>query len=273
MSMKRLDVYLVEKDLASSRTHAQELIATGQVYLITEDRRQVLNKSSTRVASNMQIEVTQGPANRFVSRGGLKLEGALAHVELSVKNLDVLDVGLSTGGFADCLIQQGAKQVVGVDVGHRQVHASLRGEARLVVIEGVNARQLEQNSEFLRQSPLHLFDLVVMDVSFISIELIVPGLVNLLKSQGHLLSLVKPQFEVGVDGLAKGGIVKDVSLFEKVENKIRDVCKKSDLRVLQYFPSSILGKDGNNEFFVYACKDLSSSASDFSGSLPKHSHT
>jgi 23S rRNA (cytidine1920-2'-O)/16S rRNA (cytidine1409-2'-O)-methyltransferase len=271
MSTKRLDLYLVETNQAFSRTHAQELIESGQVFLIIGDKRKELKKASTPVASGTKIEVIKGPANRFVSRGGLKLEGALAQAKLLVEHLEVLDVGLSTGGFADCLLKQGARQVVGVDVGHDQVHATLRRESRLTVLEGINARDLDQNSEFLNKSPLQKFDLIVMDVSFISIELIIPGLQNLLKPQGHLLSLVKPQFEVGIDGLAKGGIVKDVSLFEEVENKIRSTCKKSGLRVLQYFPSSILGKDGNNEFFVYACKDLFSSATDFSCGLPKSS--
>lgn len=253
-SKKRLDLYLVERGLALSRTHAQELIQAGQVFLIEKNQRKALKKASVSVEESSIIEVEKGPANRFVSRGGLKLEGALERVNLAVQGLSVLDVGISTGGFTDCLLQKGAAFVLGVDVGHGQVHSSLLQDARLQVLEGINARNLSRDEQVLAKMPKQKFDLAVMDVSFISIELIIPELSAYLKSSGHLLSLVKPQFEVGVDGLGKGGIVKDASLYIKVEQKIRQVCESSGFQILEYFDSPIEGKDGNREFFVFAKK-------------------
>jgi 23S rRNA (cytidine1920-2'-O)/16S rRNA (cytidine1409-2'-O)-methyltransferase len=253
-SKKRLDLYLVEKGLALSRTHAQELIQAGQVFLLEKNQRKGLKKSSIAVEESAVIEVEKGPANRFVSRGGLKLEGALEKAKLSVQGLSVLDVGISTGGFTDCLLQKGAAFVLGVDVGHGQVHSTLLQDSRLQVLEGINARNLSRDEQVLAKMPAEKFDLAVMDVSFISIELIIPELSTYLKTSGHLLSLVKPQFEVGVDGLGKGGIVKDASLYIKVEQKIRQVCESSGFQILDYFDSPIEGKDGNREFFVFAKK-------------------
>jgi 23S rRNA (cytidine1920-2'-O)/16S rRNA (cytidine1409-2'-O)-methyltransferase len=255
-SKKRLDVWLTEKGLASSRTHAQELINAGQVFLTKASQRKELKKASLSVEPEMMefITVESGAANRFVSRGGLKLEGALAHIQLDIKNLNALDVGISTGGFTDCLLQKGVGSVVGVDVGHGQVHKNLLNEKRLQIFEGINARNLSKEDPVLAVKPSQGFDLAVMDVSFISITLIIPEIVPLLKTNGLLLSLVKPQFEVGIDGLAKGGIVKDVSKYTEVENKIRDLCVSQGLQILDYFSSPILGKDGNNEFFIYAKK-------------------
>lgn len=250
----RLDVHLVEKGLAQSRTHAQELIEAEQVFLIQGAQKKVLKKPSFAVTAEMTIEVTSGPANRFVSRGGLKLEGALEHLKLSVAGKKALDVGISTGGFTDCLLKKGADFVLGVDVGHGQVHQSLVANPKLKVIEGINARALSQDPNVAAMVPKEKFDLIVMDVSFISISLIIPELIGFLKTEGCLLSLVKPQFEVGVDGLAKGGIVKDASLFKDVENKIKKICLEQNLKVLDYFSSPIQGKDGNNEFFIFAQK-------------------
>ncbi|MEK2689592.1 TlyA family RNA methyltransferase [Bdellovibrio sp. GT3] len=253
---KRLDIYVFEKGLAQSRTHAQELIEAGQVYLDQNGKKKVLKKSNLPVTPEMEnhISVDQGPANRFVSRGGLKLEGALQHVNLNIQNFDVLDVGISTGGFTDCALQSGAHFVLGVDVGHGQVSASLLKNPKLKVIEGINARALSSEAEVLAATPSAGFDLIVMDVSFISIEMILPELGRFLKPSGQILSLVKPQFEVGVDGLSKGGIVKDTSLYLKVEEKIKACCEQCGFEVKDYFASSIEGKDGNHEFFVFAKK-------------------
>lgn len=253
---QRLDLYLVEKGLAQSRTHAQELIEAGQVFILQNSQKKVLKKASLPVlpAHVDQIQVEAGPANRFVSRGGLKLEGALEHVKLSPAGLRVLDVGISTGGFTDCLLQKGAASVLGVDVGHGQVHPQLLKHPHLTVLEGINARKLSNEVSVLAATPAEKFDLVVMDVSFISISLIIPELSHFIKTEGCLLSLVKPQFEVGVDGLSKGGIVKDASLYAEVETKIKSLCSQSGFKVLDYFPSPIQGKDGNNEFFIFAQK-------------------
>ncbi|WP_415061240.1 TlyA family RNA methyltransferase [Bdellovibrio sp.] len=251
---RRLDVCLVEKGLAQSRTHAQELIEAGQVVLLVGSAKKVLKKASQAVSPEDLIQVEAGPANRFVSRGGLKLEGALEHLKLSVTNRSCLDVGISTGGFTDCLLQKGAAFVLGVDVGHGQVSPSLLKNSKLKVIEGINARSLLDEVSVVALTPKEKFDLIVMDVSFISISLIIPQLRDFLKTEGHLLSLVKPQFEVGVDGLAKGGIVKEASLYKDVEEKVKRICREEGFEVLDYFSSSIQGKDGNNEFFVFAKK-------------------
>lgn len=251
----RLDLYLVQKKLASSRSHAQELIHAGQVVLVKDSQKIVLKKPNHTVDENKdQVLVEAGPANRFVSRGGLKLEGALEHCQLDVSGMNALDVGISTGGFSDCLLQKNAVKVVGVDVGHGQLSSTLQNHPRLVLIEGLNAREITTDPRVQAQKPEGGFDLIVMDVSFISITLIVPHLASLLKTEGHLLSLVKPQFEVGPEGLGKGGLVKDPGLYSQVEDKVKSLCQDSGFRVKDYFNSSIEGKDGNREFFIFAQK-------------------
>ena len=252
----RLDLLLVQKGLAHSRSHAQELISAQQVFRIQGDQKIPLKKSSQDLSEDCELSVSSGPANRFVSRGGLKLEGALAWVAINPEGLKVLDIGTSTGGFADCLLKAGAQGVLGVDVGHGQINAEILKNPRFLLLEGVNARSLSSHSEFLALVPPAKFDLIVMDVSFISITLILPELPSLLSSEGHLLSLVKPQFEVGAEGLGKGGIVKDESLYQEVEAKVKAVCLSSGFVVKDYFESSIEGKEGNREFFVL-CQKLS----------------
>ena len=252
----RLDVFLLHKKLASSRSHAQELIKGHQVYQRKSDGSTVyLSKSNHQVDENQEdIFVEEGPANRYVSRGGLKLEGALQQAKINLQGLAVLDVGISTGGFTDCVLKAGAGSVLGVDVGHGQVHSTLLGEPRLKILEGLNAREIDQNSDVVQNMPSGGFDLIVMDVSFISITLIIPHLVPLLKSDGRLLSLVKPQFEVGPEGLGKGGLVKDPGLYSGVEDRVRKICFGAGLTVQDYFASPIEGKDGNKEFFILAKK-------------------
>ncbi|MBC7370737.1 MAG: TlyA family RNA methyltransferase [Bdellovibrionaceae bacterium] len=249
----RLDVYLLQKKLAMSRSHAQELIKGHLVYQLKNEQRTLLIKSNHQVEEHQaDIFVEAGPANRFVSRGGLKLEGALAHTKINVLDLQVLDVGISTGGFTDCLLQSGARAILGVDVGHGQVHSHIKNDPRLKVIEGLNARNSAENPEVIAAMPSTGFDLIVMDVSFISILLIIPQLVPLLKVDGQLLSLVKPQFEVGPEGLGKGGLVKDPGLYSGVEDRVRQICLGAGLTVQDYFASPIEGKDGNKEFFILA---------------------
>lgn len=265
----RADVLLVERGLAPSRTAAQRLIAAGHVFARDGASKFALTKSSMSVHDDVQIEIEASELDRFVSRGGLKLEGALNHVALEVNGFRCLDVGQSTGGFTDCLLQRGAAHVVGVDVGHDQVHVKIRNDSRVVCIEGVNARTLDSAgvvgaalpraaSELVdigsRQSRSYSdgFDLIVADVSFISLTKVLPQWPALLREGGRVLSLVKPQFEVGADNLARGGIVRDESLYALVEKTIRKACADADLHVLDYFGSSITGGDGNREFFVYA---------------------
>ncbi len=269
----RADVLLVERGLAPSRTAAQRLIAAGLVFSREGSSRIALSKPSASVAEDVSLEIEPSDLDRFVSRGGLKLDGALLHVGLNVANLHCLDVGQSTGGFTDCLLQRGAAHVVGVDVGHDQLHACMRADARVTCIEGVNARTLHAATLVeaalatipSRQTPHNVaidcgqsrsykapFDLIVADVSFISLTKVLPQWPALLAKNGRVLSLVKPQFEVGADNINRGGIVRDVSLYVTVENTIRAACEQAGLRVLDYFDSAITGTDGNREFFVYA---------------------
>ena len=240
----RADVLLVERGLAPSRTAAQRLITAGHVFAREGNSRVALSKPSASVAEDISLEVEASDLDRFVSRGGLKLDGALTHVGLDVAHLRCLDVGQSTGGFTDCLLQRGAAHVVGVEVGREQLHARVRADARVTCIEGMNARTLAQIGE--------PFDLIVADVSFISLSKVLPQWRALLAAKGRALSLVKPQFEVGAENLARGGIVRDVLLYAVVEATIRAACAQTGLRVLDYFDSSITGTDGNREFFVYA---------------------
>jgi len=270
----RADVLLVERGLAPSRTAAQRLITAGLVFVGVGTSRIALSKPSVSVAEDSLLEVEASELDRFVSRGGLKLDGALTHAALDVAHWRCLDVGQSTGGFTDCLLQRGAAHVVGVDVGHDQLHPRMRADVRVTCIEGVNARELSMTAlkdcvaAACRNPSLPIpkaavsgayqgdfslgFDLIVADVSFISLTKVLPQWPALLCANGRVLSLVKPQFEVGADNLARGGIVRDVSLYAVVEATIRAACAQAGLRVLDYFDSPITGTDGNREFFVYA---------------------
>jgi 23S rRNA (cytidine1920-2'-O)/16S rRNA (cytidine1409-2'-O)-methyltransferase len=252
---KRLDILLFEQKKVSSRTKAQDLIKSGTVWILEKDQWKRIESPHQLFEESTQIELREDPLNRFVSRGGLKLEGALNQLQFSVQDLHVLDVGLSTGGFTDCLLQRGALQVVGVDVGHGQLHPKLQQNSKLISLEGINARELNQNSQVQTLKPSEGWDLIVVDVSFISLTLVLPALTDVLKSHGHLLALVKPQFEVGPEGLGKGGLVKDPSLYAEVEEKIRQKCLELNLTVRDYLNSAIEGKDGNREFFIFAQKN------------------
>ncbi len=240
----RADVLLVERGLAPSRTAAQRLIAAGHVFARDGAAKVALTKPSATVQDDVELEIEASELDRFVSRGGLKLDGALKHVALDPQNFRCLDVGQSTGGFTDCLLQRGVAHVVGVDVGHDQLHAKIRSDSRVTFMEGVNARTLQNIGE--------PFDLIVADVSFISLTKVLPQWPTLLREGGRVLSLVKPHFEVGADNLARGGIVRDESLYGMVEKTIRKSCTDAGLEVLEYFDSLITGGDGNREFFVYA---------------------
>ncbi len=212
---------------------------------------ETLTRPAQRLEQAARLRVLPDPADRYVSRGGLKLAGALGHTGLNVARLSVLDIGQSTGGFSDCLLQAGAARVVGVDVGHGQLHPRLRELPRLHCLEGINARELPYDA-LLAANQGGRFDVMVMDVAFISQTLILPGLPPLLQPDGHLLSLVKPQFEVGREGIGKGGLVRDPALYAEVEARIRACCAGAGLEVLDWFDSPITGGDGNREFFLHA---------------------
>ncbi|HEX4924986.1 MAG TPA: TlyA family RNA methyltransferase [Bdellovibrionales bacterium] len=246
---KRLDLLLVELGLAKSRALAQQLISNG---LVTLDGR-ALTKPGQELESSVaaSLKILENNLNRYVSRGGLKLEGALERTSLEVRDKIALDVGLSTGGFADCLLQRGAARVVGVDVGQGQLADRLKRDPRVTSLESINARHLTRDL-LAPHVPASGFDLAVIDVSFISLELILPQLPPLLAPHGYILGLVKPQFEAGRAALGKSGIVKDPKAFEEVRKKIYKICESLLLDVEDYFESSIQGSDGNQEFFVLA---------------------
>ena len=328
----RADVFLVEAGHAATRSQAQRLIAAGVEWRLSPLAPwNKVAKNGDDIPSVAEVKLLDGAEAKYLSRGGLKLEGALQHTGLAVAGLRCLDVGQSTGGFTDCLLQQGAAQVIGVDVGHGQLHERLKSDPRVVCVEGLNARALtaeslrqgcddalseeivqddednetqpvapyawmrnggqvdeayddsddakEQDVEAFkaeraakararaegtlpterRRKPGRedvdirpVFDLVTGDLSFISLTLVLPALVPLLAPQGHLLMLVKPQFELQPGQVGKGGVVRDAALYPVVEQRIRDCCAANGLAVLAWLDSPIQGGDGNREFFVFA---------------------
>ena len=253
MLVMRIDQLLVERGLAASRSQAQRLIAGGVRWLHADGDWRSVAKNRDEVPADAELQLLDDAESRYVSRGGLKLEGALSATGVQVTGLRCLDVGQSTGGFTDCLLQQGAAQVVGIDVGHAQVHPRIRADERVVCIEGVNARELVPGDERIPGAN-EGFDLLVGDVSFISLTLVLPGVVPLLKPSGQLLMLVKPQFELQPGQVGKGGIVRDASMFAVVESRLREACAMLGLHVQAWMDSPIVGGDGNREFFVQAVK-------------------
>jgi 23S rRNA (cytidine1920-2'-O)/16S rRNA (cytidine1409-2'-O)-methyltransferase len=266
----RADQLLVERGLAASRSQAVRLIAGGMRWRDagTSDAWRSVVKNKDEVPESAELELDDAAEARYVSRGGLKLEGALAVSGVDPTGKLCLDVGQSTGGFTDCLLQRGAAKVVGVDVGHGQLHAKLREDARVVAIEGVNARALAADDlaeepeegdegepeEGAGESSAPRFDLIVGDLSFISLTLVLPAVVEFLADDGQLLMLVKPQFELQPGQVGKGGIVRDESMYAVVEKRLHDACAALDLRVLRWFDSPIAGGDGNREFFIHAVR-------------------
>ena len=334
----RADQLLVHRGLASTRAQAQRLIASGVQWLKLGHHHTAQGAmsgaeigassgsmssalSSTlywqRIAKNgdilpddAQIELLNDAEARYVSRGGLKLEGALKQLGLSVKGSTCLDVGQSTGGFTDCLLQLGAARVVGVDVGFGQLHDKLRSDERVLCFERVNAREpgaiaaeiakllagedaeenddfgddfdseldnddaeftpknianqatntpvsainSEVNSDIFEPDFVAEFDFIVGDLSFISQTLVLPAIAPLLKPNGCLVMLVKPQFELNFGQVGKGGIVREAALYEQVEKRVRDAYAEEGLTVHAWLESSIQGGDGNREFFIHASK-------------------
>ena len=328
----RADVFLVEGGHASTRSQAQRLIAAGvQWRLAATLPWHKVAKNGDDIPAGAELQLLDAAEAKYLSRGGLKLEGALAATGIQVAGLRCLDVGQSTGGFTDCLLQAGAAQVIGVDVGQGQLHERLRADPRVIAVEGLNARHLtpqalqegceealsvreelepddndtqpEAPYAWMRNGGMiddeyddsadakeheieafkaeratkakdraegrlatvrkrlpgrekdditPAFDLVVGDLSFISLTLVLPALVPLLAPGGHLLMLVKPQFELQPGQVGKGGIVRDASLYAEVEQRIRACCADIGLQVIGWHDSPIAGGDGNREFFVDA---------------------
>ena len=247
----RADQLLVDRGLAASRSQAQRLIASGVEWRLGTKPWQRVAKNGDELPLPCEVRLLDNAEARYVSRGGLKLEGALRSSGLSAQGLRCLDVGQSTGGFTDCLLQQGAAQVVGLDVGHGQLHPRLRDDARVVCVERINARELEANDARVPDARQG-FDLVVGDLSFISLTLVLPALLPFLKKGGALLMLVKPQFELQPSDIGKGGLVKDEASYVQVEARLREACAALNLEVLGYWPSAIAGGDGNKEFWIGA---------------------
>ncbi len=241
----RADQLVLQRGLAPTRSAAQRLIATGAVRWLSPAGWAVPHKAGEDLPDDARLEVTDDAELRFVSRGGLKLEGALQRLGIDVAGMTCLDIGQSTGGFTDVLLQHGAKHVVGVDVGHGQLHPRLTADARVTALEGVNARHLEPG-----QLPFPRFDLVVGDLSFISLALVLPALVPL--AEGALLLLVKPQFELQPVDIGPGGKVRNASAYGHVEKKLRKACAGHGLDVLDWFDSATPGSEGTREFFLHA---------------------
>lgn len=248
----RADQLLVERCIAASRSQAQRLIASGVEWRARESWRRIA-KNGEELQSDVELRVLDDAELRYASRGGLKLEGALRHTGLDVRNGVCLDVGQSTGGFTDCLLRHGAARVVGIDVGHGQLHERLRADARVVCIEGLNARAATRE-RLAPHVPPGGFGRVVGDLSFLSLTHVLPAVRDLTSADGHILLLVKPQFELDAAALDKHGIVRDASRLAEVEQRIRAACAACGLAVRDYFASAIDGGDGNREFFVHAVR-------------------
>lgn len=264
----RADQLLVERGLAASRSQAVRLIAGGLRWRDagSTDAWRNVAKNRDDLPETAELELLDAGESRYVSRGGLKLEGALRVAGIDAAGKQCLDVGQSTGGFTDCLLQHGAAYVTGVDVGHGQLHERIRADARVTAIEKVNARALsaadlmadavdDPDADGSMDSSIEpRFDLIVGDLSFISQTLVLPAVVPFLAPAGELLMLVKPQFELQPGQVGKGGIVRDVTLYPVVEARLREACAALGLRVVQWFDSPIAGGDGNREFFIHAVR-------------------
>ena len=243
MKEERLDHLLVERGLVSSREKARALIAAGQVLV----DHQKVDKPGTRVNSEAKLRLIDGLP--YVSRGGLKLEGALNAFGIDLRDRVVMDVGASTGGFTDCALQRGARKVYAVDVGYGQLAWEIRKDPRVVNLERTNIRYLSR--EAIEEEGV---EVIFIDTSFISIEKFLLHLLVFLKKGGILLGLIKPQFEVGKGEVGKGGVVKDPALHRKVIERITAFSRELGLGVLGVIESPLLGPKGNKEFFIHLQK-------------------
>lgn len=244
MKKDRIDALLVTRGLCDSREQAKRLILAGEVR--SGDR--IIDKPSTQLAHDAPLEVKEKP--RYVGRGGLKLEGALDAFQIDPAGWVCIDVGASTGGFTDCLLQRGAARVHAVDVGTNQLVWKLRNDPRVIVKEQFNARHMvpEDIGEKVR--------LAVMDLSFISLTKVLPAVFSLLEENGSVVCLIKPQFELRRENIAKGGIVRDPALREQAVEKIRRfVSEEHPFEWRSLIPSPITGMDGNQEFLAWIGKN------------------
>ncbi|HXE74384.1 MAG TPA: TlyA family RNA methyltransferase [Candidatus Xenobia bacterium] len=241
MARIRLDRLVVERGLAPTREKAQALILAGQIHL----NGRPATKAGLQVSFDARVELL-GEPQRYVSRGGIKLEGALRDFDLDVRGKVCLDIGASTGGFTDCLLQRGAARVYAVDVGRGQLDWKLRQDKRVIVREGLNARYLKP--EDLGET----VDVTTIDVAFISVEKILPAVVRCARPGADFLILIKPQFELTARQVGKGGIVRDPELQQQAVEKIRRVATALGLEPLAVRESRLPGAEGNREFFLHA---------------------
>lgn len=236
---ERIDTLLVKKALVPTRARARSLIMSGVVFV---DGARV-DKAGTLVEENSRVELKDSSL-RYVGRGGIKLESALREFSIDVRDKVALDVGASTGGFTDCLLKHGAKRVYAVDVGYGQLDWKLRQDPRVRVLERTNARYLKPEDI---GEPV---DICTIDVSFISLTKIIPPLSQIIKRGGVLITLIKPQFEVGKGEVGRGGVVRDEGKHRDVTDKITHFLQELNFKILGVIPSPILGADGNKEFLA-----------------------
>jgi len=242
---QRLDILVVEKGLATTRQRARALIMAGKILVDT----QRMEKPGAQVSVESRITL-KGDDLAFVSRGALKLEGALEALNLDVRNLICLDVGASTGGFTDCLLQHGAQKVYAVDVGYGQLAWKLRQDARVVAIERTNIRHMKP--ELMPE----LADLVTIDTSFISLKIVVPAVLKFIKPDGRILALIKPQFEAGKGNVGKGGVVRSAEIHRQIISDLSNFFEQQGLACGPVVPSPVLGPKGNQEFIILlTCTD------------------
>jgi 23S rRNA (cytidine1920-2'-O)/16S rRNA (cytidine1409-2'-O)-methyltransferase len=240
MGKIRIDMLLVEQGLVESREQAQRLIMAGEVRV----KDQVIDKPSHKVEPDSECILKEGP--RFVSRGGLKLEAALDAFSISAGARVCIDVGASTGGFTDCLLQAGAEKVFAIDVGKGQVHWNLRKDERVIVMEGINARELDPAAFDPRP------DFACVDVSFISLTKVLPAVIEVLDSSADIVTLIKPQFEAGREQVGKGGVVKDPEVHDAVVERVREFgTALPGISWEAVMPSPIKGPAGNVEFLAH----------------------
>jgi 23S rRNA (cytidine1920-2'-O)/16S rRNA (cytidine1409-2'-O)-methyltransferase len=237
----RLDLLLVDRGTCQTRERARALIMSGAV-LVGETK---MDKAGTFVSPDAEIRI-EGEDNPYVSRGGLKLKGALTAFDINVRDLVALDVGASTGGFTDCLLQEGARKVYAIDVGYGQLAWKLRTDERVVTLERTNIRYFE--GSLIKDT----IDMATIDASFISLRLVIPAVLRLVKkNDAIMLALIKPQFEAGRDEVEKHGVIRNPEVHERVIEGIKKFCAGLGLSVMGICESPLIGPKGNREFFIY----------------------
>ena len=256
MPRRRLDVELVRRGLASSRAEAQAVVAEGRVTVAGNPA----TKASSLVADDAPVDVT-GPARRYVSRGGEKLRSGLDRFAVDPRDRHCLDAGASTGGFTDCLLQAGAARVAAIDVGYGQLAWKIRNDPRVIVMERTNVRNLEPAD--VPFAP----DLVVADLSFISLRAALPALVTVSDTGAGFVVLVKPQFEAGPADVGSGGVVRDPAVWRRVLAEVTDAFRARDVGVLGVVASPLRGPAGNVEFLLHGCRGVDDASIDLDAAI------